>query len=333
MEKSDGRKIVDTFNYVREIYRNIGLMLRSCDQLMDDNDFRMGDLVIQKPTLDLDKRNVWDTWFPDLIVRKYHKRTDQAELITIGALLWGLDVPVCLGCRMLIHPSDSNAWILYPRTPDHQVLPVQASDWPDKRWNSLRGQRLFSVSCPLLEVRDIDDIENRLVKPLLGRCLTELDPQANEEEQVRWLLDAAGHWSTTATATCRPEEVSWQVNLGLRYLNGQGVAQDNAKAEQWFHGAAEKGNHPLAESNLGIMYRDGLGVDQDDAKAVDWFRKAANQGNPNGQANLGFMFETGRGVRSKDVDIAKLWYRRAAEQGLEYAKNNLTRLEAKSPSL
>ena len=44
------------------------------------------------------------------------------------------------------------------------------------------------------------------------------------------------------------------------------------------------------------MYRKGEGVPENDAEAVKWYRLAAEQGGARAQSNLGFMYETGRGV-------------------------------------
>ncbi len=64
------------------------------------------------------------------------------------------------------------------------------------------------------------------------------------------------------------------------YLNGQGVARDNAEAAKWYRKAAEQGDAG-AQFNLGVMYGGGQGVPQDYAEAVKWFRKAADQGTAN----------------------------------------------------
>jgi hypothetical protein len=50
-----------------------------------------------------------------------------------------------------------------------------------------------------------------------------------------------------------------QFNLGLMYVTGQGVQQDNAAAALWFRKAAEQG-YALAQSNLGTLYLYGRGV-------------------------------------------------------------------------
>ena len=66
----------------------------------------------------------------------------------------------------------------------------------------------------------------------------------------------------------------------------------------------------------------GRGVAKDDAQAVAWVRKAADQGLAPAQNNLGKMYENGRGV-AKDDAQAVYWYRKAADQGQADAQNNL----------
>ena len=66
-------------------------------------------------------------------------------------------------------------------------------------------------------------------------------------------------------------ESAAQIQLGLTYLNGEGVPQDYAESVRWFRAAAEQGDQ-RAQVNLGYMYRDGLGIPQDPAEAVRWYR-------------------------------------------------------------
>lgn len=81
-----------------------------------------------------------------------------------------------------------------------------------------------------------------------------------------------------------------------------------------------------AQLNLGIAYITGNGVAQDDRKAALWFAKAAVQGSATAQYNLGLCYETGRGVEP-DVYAATEWYEKAAEQGDAKAQAALERLE------
>jgi TPR repeat protein len=50
-----------------------------------------------------------------------------------------------------------------------------------------------------------------------------------------------------------------------------------------------KQGHASAQAQLGFMYAYGKGVRQDAAEAVKWYRKAAEQGDPHAQFILGSM--------------------------------------------
>ena len=55
------------------------------------------------------------------------------------------------------------------------------------------------------------------------------------------------------------------------------------------------------------------------------FRKAAEQGDVFAQFNLGLQFEKGMGV-AKSTKDALVWYRKAADQGYEKARNRVALL-------
>ena len=112
-----------------------------------------------------------------------------------------------------------------------------------------------------------------------------------------------------------------QNTLGVLYLKGIGVEQDNEQAAQWFHKAAEQG-HVLAQFNLGLCYDQGVGVAQDSEQAAQWFRKAAEQGHVTAQLNLGLCYHQGIGV-AQDNEQAAAWFHKAAEQGHAGAQFNL----------
>jgi hypothetical protein len=65
-----------------------------------------------------------------------------------------------------------------------------------------------------------------------------------------------------------------QYDLGLAYLNGKGVAQDDTQAAEWFQKAADQG-HPGAQFSLGEQYADGDGVPQNNTQAYLWYSLAA----------------------------------------------------------
>lgn len=104
-------------------------------------------------------------------------------------------------------------------------------------------------------------------------------------------------------------DVKAQNFLGLLYLIGEGVPQDDAKAIQWYEKSANQGD-VKAQNFLGKAHYDGQIVRQNYANAFQWYEKSANQGNVYGQSNLGLMYYNGQGVR-QDYGNAKRWYSRA----------------------
>lgn len=98
-----------------------------------------------------------------------------------------------------------------------------------------------------------------------------------------------------------------QCELAYCYLMGEGIKQDSAQANYWYRKAAEQGN-PRAQCRMGIFCKKNL------TQAAEWYRKAAVQGDAFAQFNLGYCYETGKGVE-KDLTQAVEWYRKAAVQG------------------
>ncbi len=121
-----------------------------------------------------------------------------------------------------------------------------------------------------------------------------------------------------------------QYGLGLMYLNGEGVPQDDAEAVKWYRLAAEQGNAD-AQYRLGLMYDNGEGVPQDYAEAVKWYRLAADQGHASAQFNLGLMYAKGQGV-PQDYVLAHMWTNLAAAQGnADTAENRDTAAKRMTP--
>jgi uncharacterized protein len=110
--------------------------------------------------------------------------------------------------------------------------------------------------------------------------------------------------------------------LGIMYIKGLGVPQDNATAMRWLRLAADKGV-PDAQNEVGVLYRQGQGVERNEAEAVKWFRVAADRGGlVVAQNNLADSYVLGLGV-AQDFGEAFKWYRIAADQSSAYAENVL----------
>lgn len=114
---------------------------------------------------------------------------------------------------------------------------------------------------------------------------------------------------------------SAQYNLGICYIKGQGVRQNEGEAVKWFIKAAEQGLGE-AQYNLGVCYTDGRGVSQSDEEAAKWFIKAAEQGLEKAQFKLGLCYFKGKGVPVSYEGAVK-WFKESAEQGNADAQFNL----------
>jgi|tagenome__1003787_1003787.scaffolds.fasta_scaffold20985753_5 TPR repeat protein len=137
------------------------------------------------------------------------------------------------------------------------------------------------------------------------------------------------------------------VFLGLAYLRGQGTTPNPDSAFRWLHDAAVK-RDPRGMTELGWLYENGLGVRRSIYLAEHWYLAAANQngwaeamrklaslyrdkgnyegafrlyrdavlaGSLDARVDAGWMYETGKGRASPDVEEALCLYRTAAEAG------------------
>lgn len=94
---------------------------------------------------------------------------------------------------------------------------------------------------------------------------------------------------------------------------------DESVSARLYHRAAGAGNG-YAMANLGYMYEMGRGgLAKDDAAAVQWYRRGADAGNGQAMASLGLMYERGRGGLAKDAVEAARWHRTGAGAGDRYA--------------
>ena len=83
-----------------------------------------------------------------------------------------------------------------------------------------------------------------------------------------------------------------QFELGICYLNGEDIKQDEEAAVLWFKKSAEQG-YSVAQHNVGVCYENGYGVYKDRYTAVSWYRKAAAQGYEDSKKvlrNMGYSY-------------------------------------------
>ncbi|HVO03965.1 MAG TPA: tetratricopeptide repeat protein [Candidatus Cybelea sp.] len=112
-----------------------------------------------------------------------------------------------------------------------------------------------------------------------------------------------------------------QRELGIRYGQGTGLAQDYGFARTWSAKAAAQGD-PWAMRIMGLIYLNGLGVDADRFKALNYFKRAADAGEMFAQYNLAVIYYDGD-MGEQSYAKALEWYRRSADQGNAKAQHNL----------
>lgn len=108
-----------------------------------------------------------------------------------------------------------------------------------------------------------------------------------------------------------------QLQLGMRYAEGDGVIQNDKEAAKWFALAAQQG---LAEAQYryGLALLQGRGVVQDYKAAFSWIEKPAQHGYATAQYSLGELYRYGTGT-AVDKARAYLWFNLAAAQGVDAA--------------
>ena len=100
--------------------------------------------------------------------------------------------------------------------------------------------------------------------------------------------------------------------MGIYYINGYGVEQNDATAYGFFKKAAGKGDLQATDA-LATCYLNGYGVEKNLSEAFKYYTTAAERGFSKSQAALGSMYNNGTGVE-QNAEKAIYWYNLAAEQ-------------------
>ena len=118
-----------------------------------------------------------------------------------------------------------------------------------------------------------------------------------------------------------------QYRLGTLYEKGEGVTAKPEEARRLYESAAKSGNRK-AMHNLAVMHAEGAGTKQDFVAAAKWFGEAARLGLTDSQYNLAILYERGLGVQS-DLAEAYKWYVVAASAGDKDAGPRHSALESR----
>lgn len=112
-----------------------------------------------------------------------------------------------------------------------------------------------------------------------------------------------------------------QHELGLRYLTGQGMPKDTARAIHFIKQAVKR-NLTVAWFNYAIMLNNGIGVEWNPFEAYNYFKAAAKNGMPEAQFVYG-IFLTDNLVINRNYTEAYYWIKKAADQNFEPAKETV----------
>lgn len=115
--------------------------------------------------------------------------------------------------------------------------------------------------------------------------------------------------------------------IGIRYAEGRGVAQDYATAAKWYERAGQGGIVP-ATFRLGTLYEKGLGLKKDVDAARRYYLDAAEKGSAKAMHNLAVLDADGGGA-GPNYKSASQWFRKAAERGIADSQFNLGILYAR----
>lgn len=181
-----------------------------------------------------------------------------------------------------------------------------------------KGSATFDVSGELIEVLAADQLENSPDKNVRQwAAAIKRERQKDPELEKQYKIAKQLHFMILT----QDNELA-MYHLGLMYVRGQGVPQDNRRAVHWLQRAAQLGQTDAVYS-LGIMTLDGHGIERDVQVAIGLFRRAADQGHANAMLNLAFIYNTGREVERDDLKAAQLMFD-SVQAGSEHTLNELT---------
>lgn len=112
-----------------------------------------------------------------------------------------------------------------------------------------------------------------------------------------------------------------QFVIATRYLNGENVSVDFAKAAYWYGKAAAGGLAP-AQYRVATLYERGKGVAKDMKAALSWYERAGALGNVRAMHNAA-VIAAGNEASAPDYSKAYKWFSLAANHGLKDSQFNL----------
>ncbi len=122
-------------------------------------------------------------------------------------------------------------------------------------------------------------------------------------------------------ASATKGDANAQFIVATRYLNGENVTAEPAKAAYWYGKAAAAGLAP-AQYRLATLYERGKGVEKNIKAALSWYERAALLGNVRAMHNAA-VISAGNESGAPDYERAYKWFTLAASHGLKDSEFNL----------
>ena len=122
----------------------------------------------------------------------------------------------------------------------------------------------------------------------------------------------------------RPELIDF-LELTPDQCTEKAIAAADSKTKAAYYLSAALRGQNRAQNDLGLMFLNGEGVERNPSEAVLWLTSAYNNGNGMSAYNLGCMFRDGAGL-PKDIEMARALYNEAVAMGNANAKSALNEL-------
>ncbi|RXZ65954.1 tetratricopeptide repeat protein [Pelagerythrobacter rhizovicinus] len=126
-----------------------------------------------------------------------------------------------------------------------------------------------------------------------------------------------------AKQASNPREISWALVAGAILACTPASAERNPISA--LESLAEKGD-PKAQYHLGMMYLTGTSVEQDQERAVEYFKMAAELGDPLASYKLGCFYDGQYDLFDANHDLALQYKLIAAEAGYALAQQDVAGL-------
>jgi len=199
-------------------------------------------------------------------------------------------------------------------TPLHAVAP-DTETAPPAQTTATKPATIKPVVVPPLQQKQVN------AAPVHAVPQQQQPPAQNQQAQQPPPLNVVVPTLDHVTQLANAGNAKAQTIIGLKYLNGEGRAVNEAEAAKWLERAAQAGE-PVAQYRLGTLYEHGSGVPADAAKATHWYLASAMQGNRKAMHNIAVDYAEGTGIK-KDPTEAARWFSKAASLGLVDSQFNL----------